>query len=118
MEVMVAVTILAIALSAVFRLQSQSVFMASRVRFDTVAPLLAQKVMARIMTAKADQVVSDSGDFGADYPGYTFKTEVTETSALLLGDTSKNLKRLSVTVIYDNGVYRYKAEGFRLVSAS
>lgn len=118
MEVMVAVTILAIALTAVFRLQSQSVYLASRIRFDTVAPLLAQKVMARILTAKADQVVSDSGNFGADFPGYTYKTEVGETEALLLGETSKSLKRLSVTILYEDGVYRYRAEGFRIVSAS
>lgn len=118
MEVMVAVTILAIALTAVFRLQSQSVYLASRIRFDSVAPLLAQKVMSNLMTAKTEQVVSDSGDFGDDFPGYTYKTEVSEVSAALLGDQEKNIKKLSVTVLYDSGVYRFQAEGFRLVSSS
>ncbi len=118
MEVMVAVTLLAIALTAVFRLQSQSVFLASRVRFDTVAPLLAQKVMAKVMAGKDEEVVSDSGDFGPNQSGYTWRLEVSDVSSLLLGDFTKNLKRLDLTVTYGDNVYRYKAEGFRFVSTA
>jgi len=50
MEVMIAMAILAITLVAVFQSQSQSVSMATEVRFLTTASLLAQGKMAEIDT--------------------------------------------------------------------
>ena len=48
LEVMVAMSILAMALVAVFHMQSQSISMAGESRFLTTASLLAQSKMAEI----------------------------------------------------------------------
>jgi general secretion pathway protein I len=75
LEVMLAMSILAIALVAVFQSQSQSISMMARSRFDTAAPLLAQAKMAEIEAVSSADLTSDSGDFGDDYPGYSWSFE-------------------------------------------
>jgi len=79
MEVMIAVTILAIVLLAVFQSQSQSLSMTSRSRFLTTASLLAQSRMAEAELTGIDQLITTSGDFGDDYPDYAWRIEVTDT---------------------------------------
>ena len=79
LEVMIAMSILAITLVVVFQSQSQSISMAGRARFETTASLLAQSKMAEIEAANPENVVSDSGDFGDDFPGYSWQVDVTET---------------------------------------
>ncbi|MBW2636381.1 MAG: prepilin-type N-terminal cleavage/methylation domain-containing protein [Deltaproteobacteria bacterium] len=79
LEVMLAMSILAIALVAVFQSQSQSISMMARSRFDTTAPLLAQGKMAELEAITSADVTSDSGDFGDDYPGYSWSFEIMGT---------------------------------------
>ncbi len=79
LEVMLAMSILAIALVAVFQSQSQSISMMARSRFDSAAPLLAQAKMAEIEAISSADVTSDSGDFGDDYPGYSWSFEIMGT---------------------------------------
>jgi general secretion pathway protein I len=79
LEVMLAMSILAIALVAVFQSQSQSISMMARSRFDTAAPLLAQAKMAEIEAVSSTDLTSDSGNFGDDYPGYSWSFERMET---------------------------------------
>jgi general secretion pathway protein I len=73
LEVMVAVAIIAIALTAVLGSQSQSVSLASEAKFNTTASLLAQSKMAEMEIKKPEDLASDSGDFGEDFPGYTWQ---------------------------------------------
>jgi general secretion pathway protein I len=79
MEVMIAMAILAIALVSVYQLQSQSISMSTDSRFMTTAALLAQSKMVEIETAPSLSNKSDSGDFGLDYPQYTWHVEITDT---------------------------------------
>jgi len=79
LEVMIAMSILAITLVVVFQSQSQSISMAGRARFETTASLLAQSKMAEIEAANPENVVSDSGDFGDDFPDYSWQVDVMET---------------------------------------
>ncbi len=79
MEVMIAMAILAIALVAIFKLQSQSISMSTDSRFMTTAALLAQ---SKMVEAEADSTLanhSEDGDFGLDYPQYTWHLEVGDT---------------------------------------
>jgi len=92
MEVMIAMAILAIALVAIFQLQSQSISMATDSRFMTTAALLAQSKMVEVETAASISNESASGDFGPDYPQYTWHVET--------GDTQlPQFKKIEVTVI-------------------
>lgn len=92
MEIMVAMAILAIALVSVYRLHSQSISMATDSRFMTTAALLAQSKMVEMETVSLLSNKSESGDFGPDYPQYTWRVDI--------GDTQlPQFKKIEVTVI-------------------
>ncbi len=76
MEVMIAIAILAIALTAVYRSQSQSVSMAANARFLTTAALLGQGKMAEVDSRAGKDVSTENGDFGTDFPDYEWRLEV------------------------------------------
>jgi general secretion pathway protein I len=75
MEVMIAMAILAIALTAVYRSQSQSVAMSTNARFLTTASLLAQAKMAEADALSPRDVMAGQGDFGENYPDYEWRLE-------------------------------------------
>jgi general secretion pathway protein I len=89
-EVMFAMAILAIGLVAIFQSQSQSISMATDSRFLTTASLLAQSKMVEVETRSALSNQSEDGDFGIDYPQYTWHLEI--------GDTQLQFKKIEVTV--------------------
>ena len=78
LEVMVAITFIAIALTALLGSQSQSVYLAGEARFNTTAALLAQGKMAEMEVEDLADVSTDSGDFGEDFPGYTWQLSVSD----------------------------------------
>ena len=91
MEVMIAMTILAIALVAIFQSQSQSISMSTDSRFMTTASLLAQSKMVELETTATLDNQTKEGDFGPDYPQYAWHFEV--------GDTQlPQFKKVAVTV--------------------
>ena len=92
LEVMLAMAILAITLVVVFQSQSQSISMAGRARFETTASFLAQSKMAGIEAANPEEIGSDSGDFGDDFPCYSWQVDVTETEI-------EHLKKIEVEVV-------------------
>jgi general secretion pathway protein I len=81
-EVMVAMAILAIALVSIFQLQSQSISMATDSRFMTTAALLAQSKMVEVESRSSLSNQIEGGDFGTDYPQYTWHLEISDTNLL------------------------------------
>lgn len=111
LEVMIAMAILAIALVAVFQMQSQSISMASESRFMTTASFLAQIKMADIEAGASLANSSQKGDFAPEYPEYAWATQVTDTQIA-------KLKRIEVNVfnkvLTRGGAYQlvfYKTSG-------
>jgi general secretion pathway protein I len=98
MEVMVAVSVLAIALLAIYRMHSQTLFMDARGRFDTVATQLARQKLAHIETIDLKDIFSDNGDFGNAHPSYTWQVQIEAVSADLLKADGPTLKRITVTI--------------------
>jgi len=92
LEVMIAMAILATTLVVVFQSQSQSISMAGRARFETTASFLAQSKMAEVEATSPEDMVSDRGDFGDDFPGYSWQVAVTGTEIELL-------KKIEVKVV-------------------
>ena len=84
LEVMVSVTIIAIALVTLIGSQSQSVSIATISRFDTTASLLAQQKMAELALGGFDELRSGSGDFGEEFSMYSWTVEVRDLGE---GDT-------------------------------
>lgn len=91
MEIMVAMAILAIALVSIFQLQSQSISMATDSRFMTTAALLAQSKMADVETRSPLLNQREQGDFGADYPDYTWHLVISDAQL-------QQFKKIELTV--------------------
>jgi general secretion pathway protein I len=106
LEVMIAVAIIAIALTVLLGSQSQSVSFANSAKFETMAALLAQGKMSEIVLQETDALSSESGDFGDDYPGYAWESTVSDVSIPGGEVLSDYLKQIDLTVTW--GVFSYK----------
>ena len=113
LEVMVAMAVLSIVLVSVYRMHSQTLTMNTAARFYTQAPLLAQKKMAEVTTTSSGIFASDSGDFGEDFPGYSWQVSANDVSAELLGEVADDFKRIDVTVAYLNNKFSYRLTTYR-----
>lgn len=98
LEVMVSVAIIAIALMAVLGSQSQGSSLANESKFNTTATFLAQLKMAEMETLSLNDMGSDSGDFGEDFPGYRWEVSVQNLVVEELAINSERVKRIDVKV--------------------
>lgn len=113
LEVMVALSMIAVVLTALFRMQSQSVLMTNRAKFYTIAPLLAEEKMADIDTGKAsDRNMEGAGDFGSEFPGYTWRYTIAAVTSETLGEVAKRIKRIDVTITF-NEEENYSLRSYR-----
>ncbi len=117
LEVMVAMAIIAIALTAILGSQSQSVSLAGEARFYTTAAFLAQSKMAEIEAKKIEDLTSDSGDFGDDFPGYVWSVTVSNVMFGGLEDVSDHLKQIDLGVSWGKDeAYQYRLRLYRFSS--
>jgi len=113
LEVMVALAVMSIVLVSVYRMHSQSLTMNTAARFYTQAPLLAQNKMAELEALSAEGFPEDSGDFGEQFPGYSWKASVTDVNSEILGQAAEDLKRIDITVSYNNDQFSYNLRTYR-----
>ena len=114
LEVMVAVALLAIALTAVLGSQSQSVSLASEARFYTTVTLLAQGKMAEIEAKDLDTLSSESGDFGEDFPGYTWEVTVDNVYLDYPENVSDHLRQVILILSWEESEhYQYSLKTYR-----
>lgn len=114
LEVMIAMAIIAIALTAVLGSQSQSVSLASEAKFYTTASLLAQSKMAELDVMPEQELMSDSGDFGEDFSGYSWQVSVSDVVLDMPGKVPDYLKRIDLQISWgDDGIYQYRVSAFR-----
>jgi len=107
LEVMVAVSIIAIVLVSIVRLQGQTISMNETIRFYAIAPLLAQEKIAEIVLKPDDFDGSQSGDFGDDYPGYAWKTETEDLTIEVLESPSLDVKKIDIMVELNEGQMKF-----------
>ena len=116
LEVMVAIAIIAITLVAVFGSQSQSLSLANEAKFSTTAALLAQSKMAEIEVVNYEDLTSDSGDFGENFPNYHWNLTVSDVSFIGTDEVLDYLKRIDLNVFYgENSQYQYGLRLYRFV---
>jgi len=113
LEVMVALAVVAIALLAVYRMHSQTLFMDTRGRFDTTAAMLARQKLADIDTSNLKDLTSDSGDFGDEYPGYGWRIESEDVTSDLFKKDGPVLKRITVTISLNGGESQFTVTTYR-----
>lgn len=105
LEVMIAVSIIAIAFVTLIGSQSQSVSIAGQTRFAVTAALLAQQKLTEIESTDFEEVSSGGGEFDEDYPRYRWKSEVSELNEDETGikDSDGMLKAVDVIVTLGDG---------------
>ena len=114
LEIMVAISILVLVLVTVFKMHIQTLTMHNAARFQTAAPLLAQKKITEIETETIDALVPGSGDFGDRFPGYTWKVSIDDVQSEILGTVADNLKLIGVTVAFNTDGLIYHLESYKL----
>ena len=115
LEVMAAISIIAIVLVAVYRLHAQTISMNEAVRFYTVAPILAQSKIAGISAGLNRSEFSDSGNFGENYPGYAWSVTSEEVESEALGNAAEDFKKIDVTVTYNQDEFTYHFRSYQMV---
>ena len=98
LEVMVAFSIVALVLVGIYQLQTQNIALGVRARFNAIAPMLASLKITEIVSAPEDITASDSGDFGENFPGYSWQSEISDVESEYLEETSRRLKKIDVYV--------------------
>ena len=114
LEIMVAISIIAIVLVTVYRMHAQTISMNFISRFQTNAPMLAKKVLTEIETKPVDDLADVSGDFGKEFPGYNWQVSVKEVESEALGEIAKDLRQIEVIVSLneDEDVYNIRSYKF------
>ena len=115
LEVMVAMAIMAIVLVSVYRMHSQTLTMSTANRFYTQAPLLAQGKLAQLASGGSEIIAGDSGDFGEEFPGYSWNVSVEDVTSEALGEAASDLKRIDLIVSYNHNEYTYNVRTYRLI---
>jgi general secretion pathway protein I len=109
LEVMIAISIIAIALTALFGSQSRSLSLATEAQFNTIAPMLASVKLAEL-EGRVLSPEDDDGDFGDDFPGYTWSLEADDAifeSPEDLANLTEPLKKINLTVLWSETKYSY-----------
>ena len=100
LEVMLAVSLIAIALVTLIGAQSQSVTIATGSKFDAMASLLAQRKLSDLCLQEFGTVNDGEGDFGEEHPHFRWKSKVTELTEQETGfkGTGGMLKAVDLTI--------------------
>lgn len=98
LEVLVSLAIIATVLVSIIRLQGQTISMNETVRFYSMAPFLAQARAAQIRMEPGSFMGEDSGDFGPDFPGYTWQSRVRSREINMEEDGEIDFLQVGITV--------------------
>ena len=118
LEVMVAVAIIAIALTALLGSHSQSVSLAGESKFYTTASLLAQRKMAELELAGFDDLVSDGGDFGEEFPGYRWEVKVDQADFEGFAEIAQHIMQIDLALYWgESSRYAYTVKLYHFAPA-
>jgi len=112
-EILVALSVISIVLVTVFRLHSQTISMNHLSRFNATAPFLAQGKLAELEMNFPETPLSDSGDFGDDYPGYRWQFAIAKVESEALGDSASPLRKIDIDVDLNENQYTYRLRTYR-----
>jgi len=102
LEVMVSLAIIAIALMAVYGNYSQTIAMNTDQQFNTLAPLLAARVVADFENRSLADLADESGNFGSEFAGYEWGVVVEPITSDILGNIAEDLHSIDITVSFNN----------------
>jgi general secretion pathway protein I len=111
LEILVAMSIISIALIAVFQLYAQTISMNHQLAFNTQAPFLAQQKLNQLMMMPAEEMGDDSGDFGDDFTGYSWVAAVEDLPLESL--ESQTLKQITIQISMSESGQTYRLKSYR-----
>jgi general secretion pathway protein I len=115
LEIMVALSIIAIVLVSVYKKQAQTISMNHEARFYAIAPLLAQLKIAEVEIENAGEQTDNSGDFGDEFPGYRWNVVIEDIESEPLGNMAENLKQINVNVSFNTDEFTYSLRTYRFM---
>lgn len=95
LEIVISLGLIATVLLAVFQLQAQNLNLLLEAQFITVANELARERLARIQAGGTLREGTETGDFGEDYPDYSYKQEISAESDL------DNIYRIRLSILLE-----------------
>ena len=113
LEILVAMSIITFALIAIFKLYTQTISMNHLLSFNTTAPFLAQKKMAEQTSMPGKELSDNTGDFGEDFPGYTWAVSVEEVASEVL--EMEDLKKIDLRVSMNSDEQVYYLRRYRFL---
>ncbi len=116
LEIMVSISVIALVLVSVYRLHAQTISMHQSARFYTTAPLLAQNKMAEFEIKPLDELTDDAGNFGDEFPGYSWKVAINDVESETLGSTAEDLKKIDIIVSFNQDEFTYDLSTYRFYS--
>lgn len=116
LEIMVAISVIAIVLIAVFKMHSQTINLNLAAKFYSTAPLLAQSKIAEIETTPLNNQIPESGNFGDDFPNYRWDVSTDHIDSEVLGAVSESIKKIKVKISYNNDDFIYNLMTYRFVN--
>jgi general secretion pathway protein I len=101
LEIMVAVAIVAIALSAVYKLYSQAFAMNQSSRFYNTAILLAETKLAELSALPPKDLGSDAGSFEDAHADYSWEVTVTPVEAESIALSEQALHQIDIVISHE-----------------
>ena len=115
LEVMVSLSIIAIALLAVYGNYSQTIAMNTDQQFNTTAPLLAARVVADFENRSLAELTDESGNFGPEFGGYEWSVVVESIESETLGQIAEDLHSINITVSFNNEEKVFQCKTVRFI---
>ncbi len=115
LEIMVSISIISIVLVAVYRMHAQTISMNTSIKFYTTAPLLAHGKIAELEITTSNELIDDSGNFREEFPEYRWNVSIEDIESNFLGTTAKDLKKIDVTISFNNDELTYNLRKYRFV---
>ena len=109
---MVALAVLAITLTSIYRLQGQTMIMSASARFYSLAPQLARIKLAEVERQEFNDITGGSGNFGEDFPGYSWQVAVEDLPSDLITGSHYHLARIAITVSDEDNSYQLRTYRF------
>jgi general secretion pathway protein I len=98
LEVMVALAIIAVALTTLILSQSRNISLQDDTKFSTTAAMLAQKKIAEIEVKNELELTNESDSYGDDYPDYSWEVKIDDVSFEGAEEFTKYFKQIDVTI--------------------
>jgi len=76
---------------------------------------LAQEKISELELSPLSDMSDDAGDFGDEFPGYTWNLSVEDIETDLLGDITSDIKKIDVAVAFNNDEFNYKLRTYRFI---